>query len=192
MNTKLASSILALGALLYAPAAMATPYVFTASGAFEATWTLDSNPTPSVVFDDAFRIDDVDMLLNGSPVSTFIEFYSADGGGGACADVACGLFDLFGPTLFSGSLDAPEFLPGTFSMTQGGPTGAAVTLVIAAVPEPATLLMVLGALGAAGAMRRRAGHSNRPSRSHLVATHFSPASTGAPPCSVRVDGCGRS
>jgi hypothetical protein len=29
---------------------------------------------------------------------------------------------------------------------------------------------------------------NTPSRSHLVATHFSPASTGAPPCSVRVHG----
>ena len=34
--------------------------------------------------------------------------------------------------------------------------------------------------------------SKRRSRSHLVAIHFSPASTGAPPCSVRVDGCGRS
>ena len=29
-----------------------------------------------------------------------------------------------------------------------------------------------------------------PSRSHLVAIHFSPSSTGAPPCSVRVAGCG--
>ena len=33
---------------------------------------------------------------------------------------------------------------------------------------------------------------NSRSRSHLVATHFSPASTGAPPCSVRVAGSGRS
>ena len=158
MNTKLASSVLALGALLYAPAAMATPYVFTASGAFEATWTLDSNLTPSLTFDDSFRIDDVDILFNGSPVSAFIEFYSADGGGGACADVACGLFDLYGPALFSGPPGAPEFLLGTFSMTQGGPIGVPVTVVITAVPEPATLLLMLGALGAlgaAGAMRRR-------------------------------------
>jgi len=35
-------------------------------------------------------------------------------------------------------------------------------------------------------------HSKRRSRSHLVAIHFSPSSTGAPPCSVRVTGCGRS
>ena len=35
-----------------------------------------------------------------------------------------------------------------------------------------------------------APYSKRPSRSHFVATHFSPAITGAPPCSVRVDGCG--
>ena len=35
-------------------------------------------------------------------------------------------------------------------------------------------------------------YSNRPSRIHLVATHFSPATTGAPPCSDCVDGCGRS
>jgi hypothetical protein len=33
---------------------------------------------------------------------------------------------------------------------------------------------------------------NSRSRSHLVATHFSPASTGAPPCRVRVAGSGRS
>ena len=33
---------------------------------------------------------------------------------------------------------------------------------------------------------------NSRSRSHLVAIHLSPAMTGAPPCSVRVDGSGRS
>ena len=33
---------------------------------------------------------------------------------------------------------------------------------------------------------------NTPSRSHLVATHFSPATTGAPPCSVLLLGCARS
>jgi len=41
--------------------------------------------------------------------------------------------------------------------------------------------------------RRRIGaHVNTPSRSHLVATHLSPAVTGAPACSVSVTGCGRS
>ena len=40
--------------------------------------------------------------------------------------------------------------------------------------------------------RRSLVHSKRPSRSHFVATHFSPSTTGAPPCSVRVIGCGRS
>jgi hypothetical protein len=34
--------------------------------------------------------------------------------------------------------------------------------------------------------------ANSPSRSHLVAIHFSPATTGAPPCRVLVLGCGRS
>ncbi len=33
---------------------------------------------------------------------------------------------------------------------------------------------------------------NSPSRSHFVATHFSPAVTGAPPCSVRVEAWARS
>lgn len=33
-------------------------------------------------------------------------------------------------------------------------------------------------------------HSNRPCRSHFVATHFSPAKTGAPPCRDRVRGWG--
>ncbi len=34
--------------------------------------------------------------------------------------------------------------------------------------------------------------TNAPSRSHLVATHFSPAVTGAPPCSVAVAAWARS
>ena len=59
-------------------------------------------------------------------------------------------------------------------------------------------------LARARAAARRAGQSlvfsraqaarqwNSRSRSHFVATHFSPSITGAPPCSVRVAGCGRS
>ena len=35
-------------------------------------------------------------------------------------------------------------------------------------------------------------YTNTPWRSHLVATHFSPASTGAPPCNVLVMAWGRS
>ena len=35
-------------------------------------------------------------------------------------------------------------------------------------------------------------HSNRRSRSHLVAIHFSPAITGAPPCRLLVEGWARS
>ena len=44
----------------------------------------------------------------------------------------------------------------------------------------------------AGSIRALKLQTNWPSRSHLVATHLSPAITGAPPCSVRVAACGRS
>jgi IS5 family transposase len=37
-----------------------------------------------------------------------------------------------------------------------------------------------------------ASHSNRPDLNHFVATHFSPATTGAPPCRLLVAGSGLS
>ena len=46
--------------------------------------------------------------------------------------------------------------------------------------------------GSGKAARGDVTYLNSRSRSHLVAIHLSPAITGAPPCSVRVDGWGRS
>lgn len=145
-----------------APAAAVEMVSFTATGAFDATWTLPKSPTPDVVFTDAFRINDVAITFNGSPVTALIEFYDAGGGGGACADIVCSLFDLYGPALFSGSVTAPTFLTGTFSLNQGSPSGPGVRLTIAdignggVIPEPATWAMLIAGFGLVGsALRRR-------------------------------------
>jgi hypothetical protein len=148
---------------LAAPAAAVETVTFTASGAFDATWTLPLSPTPDAVFLDAFRINNVEILFNGNPVTAFIEFYDAGFGGGACADVFCSLFDLYGPVLFSGTTAAPTFLTGIFTMNQGTPSGPEVRLVIAngengggVIPEPETWAMLIAGFGLVGfALRRR-------------------------------------
>jgi hypothetical protein len=158
MNFKLgllaAASCLALAS---APAA-AAPLTFTATGAFNASWTIDSNPTPAVFDPGFFRITGVNILFNGNPVTEFIEFYAAGGGGGACAANFCGLFDLYGPVLFTGPTSAPVFTTGVFNMTQGSaaPNAPRVILTIAnQVPVPATLALAVAGLALLGASQRR-------------------------------------
>lgn len=149
-------------AVAAAPATAAPVYSFTATGAMDAYWELEASPTPSAVFGNAFRLDGVTGTLNGSPFTALMEFYTEGGGGGVCADFLCSLFDLYGPTLFSGPTSAPTFLLGSFSMNLGSSTGPNVQLVIAdttRVPAPATLALALAGLAllvAAGRSRAAA------------------------------------
>lgn len=147
---------------LAAPAAAVEMVSFTAVGAFDATWTLPKSPTPDIVGIGFFRMAGVDIVFNGNPVVELIEFYSAGGGGGACAGGFCTLFDLYGPALFSGTTAEPTFLTGIFSLNQGSPDGPGVRLTIAdvgnggVIPEPATWAMLIAGFGLVGsALRRR-------------------------------------
>jgi hypothetical protein len=153
---------------LAAPAAAVDMVSFTATGAFDASWMLPKSPVPDFVFGNAFRVQNVDITFNGNPVTAFVEFYTLGGGGGACAGSFCSLFDLYGPTLFSGTTAAPTFLTGVFDMNQGFPFGPDVRLVIAdpgngagVIPEPATWAMLIAGFGLVGsALRRRREAAN--------------------------------
>ena len=77
-------------------------------------------------------------------------------------------------------------------LAAGWPADLGRTQADAHRTRPAVLARQHGRGHEHGARRSLSGHSKRDSRSHFVATHFSPSITGAPPCSVRVLGCGRS
>lgn len=149
--------------LFSAGVANAAVLQFTLTGDYSAQWRLNSTPMPDIVAPgDGFVIFDVD----GFPDAIFgvadLTFYNTDLGGGLriydfFSDVDLLLTD--GPQLYSGMESAPIFNVGTFSLSDFVGTGE-YTLVITevgdvAVPEPATGLLLLGALALMGAQRKR-------------------------------------
>ena len=138
---------------LAAPASAVT-YVFTLSGGLTGTWQLPASPVPDFVFGDAFRINTVTGILNGNPFSEVMEFYTAAGGGGVCAGGGCGLLDLYGPQLFTGTTAAPTFTLGTFEMANafGAPLA---DLTISVIPEAGTWAMMIAGFGLVGSGLRR-------------------------------------
>ncbi len=155
--------VAAAAAIVPATSAQAATYLFTITGDYNASFQLDSNPTPDdVSVGQGFTIWDVegfpDALLGIADVS----FYNAAIGGGL------GIEDFFGGTtllltdgaqLYTGSEETPTLRTGTFALTEFGGPGT-YTLVVSdiagVVPEPGTWALLIGGFGVVGAgMRRR-------------------------------------
>ena len=100
-----------LGALSFAAMAFASPasaaiYLFELLGDHEASFLLDSSPSPlpGDVFDGSFGLRDVAAELEGSPVQLFgLVFYASSGEGG---------FDLYLPTGDVAELAGPQLYTG--------------------------------------------------------------------------------
>jgi hypothetical protein len=158
-------ALLASAALVaLATPASAVTYVFTLSNGLTGSWQLPASPVPDVVLAGAFRINTVTGILNGNPFTAFMEFYETGGGGGVCASegLGCGLLDLYGPQLFTGTTAAPTFTLGSFEMTNAfGAPLATLTIAEASagIPEPATWAMLIAGFGLVGTgLRRRRQH----------------------------------
>ena len=155
-----------LGALSFAAMAFASPasaaiYLFELLGDHEASFLLDSSPSPlpGDVFDGSFGLRDVAAELEGSPVQLFgLVFYASSGEGGFDLYLPTGdVAELAGPQLYTGDDSAPTFLLGTFELVQRG-NDAIHQLTIsdtAAVPEPAAWVLMIGGFGLAGSVVRR-------------------------------------
>ncbi len=154
-------SLLALAALTLAGAAAAAPHIIT--GSFDSdpsvtvltgTFDYDDAQVATGGFDGAFDLTSLNFMFNGESFtlaqaamnSAYVQF---DGG------------TLTGPNGFfttatGGTLELQSFFGSsnfTFSTQRGDQLG---TLAItAAVPEPASLALVLGGLAAVGAVSRR-------------------------------------
>lgn len=155
---------------------MASAMVVAASPAYAATlqfnfsgpsgtamFQLDSNPTPdfsqSFIGSDQFSFSNVAGTFGGvAGTASTISF-----GNGIFASLNInapnlGFTQFSAPPLFTGPPDAPMFLTGSFTLINPffGNGQLTISPAAAAVPEPATWLIMLVGFGGVGlAMRRR-------------------------------------
>lgn len=167
MNLKKFLSRMAAAAALTAAAAGANAdtYQFTLTGAYNASWQMQSTVTPDDPYDgEGFIIWDVEGSFPGASLDLVdISFYHGDLGGGLQIDDFYGettLVSTNGPQLYTGTEDNPTFVLGTFTLDQyqGTETYTLTITNVSAVPEPASMALLLGGLGlvgAAAARRRR-------------------------------------
>jgi len=145
-----------------AAVAHADTYQFTLTGDYTANWQLDSSAIP-----DDYDIGsgivywDVTGFPDAAAGVADVYFWVGDFGGGLQINDFYGgdyaLVSTEGPQLFTGSEAAPTFKLGTFALTQYLGSGNYTLTVtnLSAVPEPATIAMLLGGLGVVGFTARR-------------------------------------
>jgi hypothetical protein len=134
------------------------------------SFVIDSSPTPSsYLLGDNFiaPFNNFNYLLNGVPVTTTpdaIEWYSTNGEGGLINVYFGGItFKVYGAQAYSGPESSPAILPGVYPLGSGsvfqsaGNTDQPLTgnLTITAVPEPATIGMMLMGVAALTGLRFR-------------------------------------
>ncbi len=165
MNFKTLTTQLAVGSALSlaALAAQADSYRFDLSGTYTASWVLEASPVPDEYFGGVgFVMDGVSGSFPGATGLVDIGFFQSSMGGGlSIYDIEGDNYLVIsdGPQLYSGPETAPVFILGSFTMTPYAGSGEHYTLTIsevAAVPEPASLALLLAGLGVvAGVARRR-------------------------------------
>ncbi len=164
---KLKFAFLACAAVLAATTSVPAHAVllnFGLTGSRNATFQLDSNPTPTTsstsVFGDQIQFSNVSGTFNGVAGTATIGF----GTGPIFADLnilstSLGFTQFAGPNLFTGTAAAPIFSTGIFALTSivsGSSTLTISQASPAAVPEPATWAIMIAGLGMVGySMRRR-------------------------------------
>jgi hypothetical protein len=165
-----------------AHSAEAATLIYTLQGndasRFTASFTLGTERAPSIVLSDSVRYNGVPITFtrpNGTTVQTAAlantgpTFRTLGNQGGLFLGSLGGFptsFQVFGPQLFSGPTSAPQFLTGTFGLSDiprsrtTDPLIVNYTLTVSqavsAVPEPSTWAMMLVGFGFIGSTMRSA------------------------------------
>ncbi len=150
--------------VMAASAAHADTYNFTLTGSATASWQMDSSPPVFNSSDYGFEVaPQITGTFYGASGTAFIYVYSYYGQGGLWINRISNGADIdlqsrnFQQIYEYGSDPAPIIVPGTYALLDRHGTGT-YSLTISAVPEPATLALMLSGLGLVGytASRRRA------------------------------------
>lgn len=167
MNLKRLLSRIGIATTLAAAtfAAQAANYQFVLTGGYSASWQLQSTVASDVSSaGEGFYLFDVEGDFPDSMFNVVdLVFFHSDIGGGLTIDDYYGgstLLSTDGPQLYTGTEDNPTFTLGTFELTeyQGSTTYTLTVSEVSAVPEPASVALLLagfGVVGAAAARRRR-------------------------------------
>ena len=164
MNLKTLLTQIAAAAALTAAAtaAQADTYQFALTGGYTATWQLESTVVADDPYDgQGFILWDIEGTFPGASEGVVdLTFYHGDLGGGFQIDDFYGSTTLMvadGPQLYTGTEANPTFNLGTFQLTEyQGTTQYTLTVTnLSAVPEPASIALMLGGLGLVGAAAAR-------------------------------------
>lgn len=168
MQRVVPKAIAAFAVAMVSFGAQAAPLLFSLTGDYTASWSLDSERAPNFAVSGMnINFWDVHGSFPGVPSDSYIdlEFRSSNMGGGLEIWTEGGAMILSsGPQLYTGSEVpgprdpvlggsgnlGPKFKLGSFTLTNMEYRGRDFVLTIsepAALPEPATLALVLAALG---------------------------------------------
>lgn len=152
----------AAGLLFGGVAAAAAPtYQFTLTGGYSATWQLEATPVPDDFFTgNSFTVWNVAGAFPGAStaVTDLTFFNAAHRGGMSIYDFNAGvsLLSTDGPQIYTGTESTPTFSLGSFALTEYQGAGQYILTVseVGAVPEPASVALLLGGLAAVAVVRR--------------------------------------
>jgi len=126
------------------------------------TFELLESPSPNVsVSGGFFEIDNVPVAANGLPagVDDFV-FYNLSQGGGLSDTTYFPDGGITSAQLYTGTEQAPTFVPGTYTGSYGIEADPLATITISATPLPSTWLMLVGGFIGLGFFAHR-GTKNR-------------------------------
>jgi hypothetical protein len=162
--------VLSAGLLTAATAHASTMDLFSlTSGTDSYLFTLPASPTPTATNmacpdpnHGDFCLSSVSVSKNGVSSNNTVEFFTTSNYGGLELFKSNGhsFLNEYGSQLFTGSVTAPTFTLGTFSLSSDQETTDSLTISqvpsTSPVPEPSSIaLLSTGLLAAAGTIRRR-------------------------------------
>lgn len=150
----------ALAACVISAPANAVLLNFDLTGSRNASFQLDSNPTPTTAnpgpFGDQIQFANLPGIFAGVAGTGTVSFGTGVINRLDISGTPLGFTQFSGPELFTGGAAAPMFATGTFELTSivSGRSTLVISEAMAPIPEPATWAMLIAGFGMIGRAAR--------------------------------------